>query len=568
MISQCVRSGSLGCVTLQLTKYLCAVCFVWCWIASEGTAQSVYVLKLPDAPNSIGSQNQSIASISDEQLIVQDAAGGVTTYTRLRRYDTSDGLFVGYGSREAQRVIQWPTANRGAMKIGTLQNGRIEFAPSRMEVYATDPNVGQGLVGRSPSEQPMVFDEGRGNSLAPGILSAEYSSAGNSSAGNSSAGYSSMLLATGEPNSRSFLRSNWSSAGVASGSGVGVGGGVGGGVMGGGVQFVSQANDPQAAWMITPVGGDMVRVQQAVGNQWAALGVDPRDVQGFGNGVLAQRGARAQIRFSAVNNSVAQLWRIEQQFGGGYCFESVAIPGFGMTCIPNQGLWLQPLVYSPWQIWWAQQPTFAVSMPQYRISNEQIVPNPPLGPISLRIANTHSEAIVVLLADRRNPNAPRKIRIPAGGSEVLVLERDSGATINQTTEFVDGFGNLDRREYQIPVPPSVLYDVSVYEEFLQSIAIDRTGKSPNVIEDVNYQPRSVGFLLLPPGDQLQDNSVLDVYRAAADSRNPGAVRKLSPSDYNNSSSSKSSNGVPSNTVPASDPLNDLLKQLQGKRGAF
>jgi len=521
-------------------------------------------LKLPDAPNSIGSQNQSIASISDEQLIVQDAAGGVTTYTRLRRYDTPDGQFVGYGSREAQRVIQWPTANRGAMKIGTLQNGQIEFAPSRMEVYATDSNVGQGLVGRSPSEQPMVFDEGRGNSLAPGISSAEYSSAGNSSAGNSSAGYSSMLLATGEPNSRSFLRSNWSSAGVASGSGVGVGGGV----IGGGVQFVSQANDPQAAWMITPVGGDMVRVQQAVGNQWAALGVDPRDVQGFGNGVLAQRGARAQIRFSAVNNSVAQLWRIEQQFGGGYCFESVAIPGFGMTCIPNQGLWLQPLVYSPWQIWWAQQPTFAVSMPQYRISNEQIVPNPPLGPISLRIANTHSEAIVVLLADRRNPNAPRKLRIPAGGSEVLVLERDSGATINQTTEFVDGFGNLDRREYQIPVPPSVLYDVSVYEEFLQSIAIDRTGKSPNVIEDVNYQPRSVGFLLLPPGDQLQDNSVLDVYRAAADSRNPGAVRKLSPSDYNNSTSSKSSNGVPSNTVPASDPLNDLLRQLQGKRGAF
>jgi hypothetical protein len=74
MISQCVRSGSLGCVTLQLTKYLCAVCFVWCWIASEGAAQSVFVLKLPDAPNSIGSQNQSIASISDEQLIVQDAA--------------------------------------------------------------------------------------------------------------------------------------------------------------------------------------------------------------------------------------------------------------------------------------------------------------------------------------------------------------------------------------------------------------------------------------------------------------------------------------------------------------
>jgi hypothetical protein len=528
MISKCLRAISSRCLAPRLTLFLCSICFALCSIASEGNAQSVFVLKIPDGQYSSVSQNQSVASISDEQLVVQDTAGGVTTYTRLRRYDTPDGQFIAYASREAQRVIQWPVANRGAMRIGTLQNGRIEFSQSRMSVFSADSDVGQGLGNRSPNEQPMVFDEGQVSSPA---------------------GYPSMLLATGEPNSRSFLRANWSQGGAVA--------------SGGGVQFVSQANDPQAAWMITPVGGDMVRVQQAVGNQWAALGVDPRDIQGFGNGVLAQRGARAQIRFSAVNNSVSQLWRIEQQFGGGYCFESVAMPGFGMTCIPNQGLWLQPLVYSPWQIWWAQQPSFNVSMPQYRIANEQIVPNPPLGPISLRVANTHSEAIVVLLADRRNPNAPRKLRIPAGGSEVLVLERDSGATINQTTEFVDGFGNWDRREYQIPVPPVVLYDVSVYEEFLQSIAIDRTGKSPNVIEDINYQPRSVGFLLLPPGDQLQDNSVLDVYRAAADSKNPGAVRKLSPSDYNNSSSSK-----PSSAVPSSDPLNDLLKQLQGKRGAF
>ena len=528
MISKCLRAISSRCLAPRLSLFLCSICFALCSIASEGNAQSVFVLKIPDGQYSSVSQNQSIASISDEQLVVQDAAGGVTTYTRLRRYDTPDGQFIAYASREAQRVIQWPVANRGAMRIGTLQNGRIEFSQSRMSVFSADSDVGQGLGNRSPNEQPMVFDEGHVGSPA---------------------GYPSMLLATGDPNSRSFLRANWSQGGAVA--------------SGGGVQFVSQANDPQAAWMITPVGGDMVRVQQAVGNQWAALGVDPRDIQGFGNGVLAQRGARAQIRFSAVNNSVSQLWRIEQQFGGGYCFESVAMPGLGMTCIPNQGLWLQPLVYSPWQIWWAQQPSFTVSMPQYRIANEQIVPNPPLGPISLRVANTHSEAIVVLLADRRNPNAPRKLRIPAGGSEVLVLERDSGATINQTTEFVDGFGNWDRREYQIPVPPVVLYDVSVYEEFLQSIAIDRTGKSPNVIEDINYQPRSVGFLLLPPGDQLQDNSVLDVYRAAADSKNPGAVRKLSPSDYNNSSSSK-----PSSAVPSSDPLNDLLKQLQGKRGAF
>ena len=217
-----------------------------------------------------------------------------------------------------------------------------------------------------------------------------------------------------------------------------------------------------------------------------------------------------------------------------------------------------PIQYSPWQIWYPQQPSFVVPAPQYRVVSEQVVPNAPLPPVSLRIANTHSDGLLVLLADRRNPGAPRKLRIPEGGSETVVLERDSGGTIVQTVEVVDGFGNWDRREVQIPVPPTVLYDVSIYEEFLQSIAIDATGKSPNVIEDINYQPRSVGFILLPAGDQLQDNSVIDVYRAAADSQNPGAVRRLAPSDYPKSSSQ----------APVRDPLKDLLQQLQGKRGAF
>ena len=494
---------------------------VFAFSVTHTMAQSNFILRVPEGSINSGQQG-SLASLSEEQLLVQDASGNITVYSRLRRYDTPDGQFIGYASREAQRVIQWPTSNRGNMQIGTLQNGRIEFAPSRMAVFASNQAVNQAF-GTQPN-LPNTFEEIQ--SGQPG-------------------GYLTVVLRTGEGTNQGFLR--------VAGSG------------NGGIQLVPQAKDAQASWVITPVGGDMVRVQQAVGNQWAALAIDQRDLQelantqGFGNGALAQRGSRAQIRFTVVNNSINQLWRIQQQFGGGYCFESVAMPGFGITCIPNQGLWLQPIVYSPWQIWWAQQPSFTFQQPQYRIANEQIVANPPLPPIKLRITNTHSDTLIVLLADRRNPSAPRKLRIPAGGSEVVMLERDSGATIQQTTEALDGFGNWNRQNYQIPVPPAVLYDVSVYEEFLQSIAIDRTGKSPNAIEDVNYQPRSVGFLLLPPGDQLQDNSVLDVYRAAADSRNPGSVRRLAPSDYQNSSSQAN--------LPR-DPLKDILQQLQGKRGAF
>ena len=319
----------------------------------------------------------------------------------------------------------------------------------------------------------------------------------------------------------------------------------------------AQVDDAQGAWMITPVGGDMVRIQQSIGNQWLALSAEAQQPGNFGNGVLAQRGQRSQVRLMGINNSIAQCWRL-QQFNGGYCFESVLVPGCGLTCVPNNGLWLQPILYSPWQIWWPQQPAFALPQPGYRVVSEQVIPNASLPPVSLRIANTHSDGLLVLLADRRNPAAAKKLRIPQGGSQTVQLERDSGSTIVQTVEWRDGFGNWDRREIQIPVPPVALYDVSVYEEFLQSIAIDATGKSPNVIEDINYQPRSVGFLLLPPGDQLQDNSVIDVYRAAADSQNPGAVRRLAPSDYNRSSSQG----------PPKDPLKDLLEQIQSKRGAF
>jgi hypothetical protein len=480
---------------------------IFCPISSVGMAQEFFTLKVP------GTATDSTARINAQELVVRDHTGQTTLYSRLRRYDTPDGKFVGYGSRQAQRVILWPTSNQGNMQIGTLRDGQIEFAPSKMAVFAIDP----ALAGQIPQDIWNPND-----SVAADISKT-------------------VLLSTGDAGNRLFMRTNRQ----------------------GQLQLVSgapngaQADDAQGAWMITPVGGDMVRIQQSVGNQWLALSADVPQAGNFGNGVLAQRGHRSQVRLMGINNSIAQCWRL-QQFNGGYCFESVVVPGCGLTCVPNNGLWLQPILYSPWQVWWPQQPTFALPQPGYRVVSEQVIPNATLPPVSLRIANTHSDGLLVLLADRRNPAAAKRLRIPQGGSETVQFERDSGATVIQTVEWRDGFGNWDRREIQVPVPPVVLYDLSVYEEFLQSIAIDATGKSPNVIEDVNYQPRSIGFLLLPAGDQLQDNSVIDVYRAAADSQNPGAVRRLSPSDYNRSSSQ----------AAPKDPLKELLQQIQSKRGAF
>ncbi len=118
------------------------------------------------------------------------------------------------------------------------------------------------------------------------------------------------------------------------------------------------------------------------------------------------------------------------------------------------------------------------------------------------------------------------MRIPAGQKQTMQLDRDSGATLYEEQEIRTASGIWDRQQYATPIPPAAFYDVSVYEEILQSIAIDRTGKSPNPIEDVNYQPKSLGWLQLPPGQGLQENGSLDLYELGKAAKNPGAVRRI------------------------------------------
>lgn len=523
---------------------LVAACLCLFTSSAAAQAQQVFELRAP------GSNNPSMANLTARELFVRDAAGQTTVYTRLTRYDTQDGTYIAYGSREAQRVIQWPTSNAGNMRIGTLRNGQMEFNPSRMTVHAAAAN---------PGLRPDAWDQALGGNgfNRPDGLGAPGAVSGFERDGAPGAvqdGLTAVQLSAGDANNRLFLRSTRN----------------------GQLAFAQQANDLDSAWYVVPVGHDMVRLQQNQGNRWMALGVDPiapaggRARQGgFGGGAFPNGGAFGgggagfgaapmAVRCSPMHQELDQLWRLQAGFGGGYCFESVLMPGYCLTCVPNDGLWLQPVINSPWQFWWPQQPVFQLPPPQFRTSAEQIVPTPPLPPVTLRIANTHSDTLMILLADRRNPSQPATLRIPAGGSETVTLERDAGSTVIQTVEVMDGLGNWNRQEFQIPVPPAVLYDMSVYEEFLQSIAIDRTGTSPNPIEDVNYQPRSIGFFLIPAGEALADRSVIDVYRAAADSQNPGAVRRLSAKDLPSSSSQ----------TPARDPLKDLLQQFQGKRGAF
>jgi hypothetical protein len=241
---------------------------------------------------------------------------------------------------------------------------------------------------------------------------------------------------------------------------------------------------------------------------------------------------------------------------GAYTFESIMYPGLGLSFIGN-GLQLAPINYSPYQQWWPVAPQLPVVQPLYRSVSQNVVSNAPLEPARVVLQNTHTDTIIVLLTDLRGGGGSKKIRIPSGGSEAVSLDRDSGATIVETFEVRSLNGFWERSESRIAVPPASLYDVSVYEVFLQSIAIDRTGSSPNPIEDVNYQPRSIGLFVIPPGNQMANNGVLDVYRTANAARNPGSVRRLQQEDYEK----------PNASVPV-DPLKAILKEFEGKRAAF
>ncbi len=496
-----------------------------------------------------GLAEPSIATVTPNELVVKDPAGTVTRYQRSPRYDTADQLLLGYSSRQAQQVIRWPVANSGRMQIGTLQNGQIQFAWSKMTVSNSQQ---PGLLNSSADVLPPGFDSPFAGRVRNGTVP-------NSQPGNlqNLPSMTAMHLSVGNANDRQFL-------GMRGGSQFG---------------FSNQASDVDSAWYLTPVSNNIVRLQQRYQNNWLAIGLGNApdgmarssrlnhrlgafgggfQTGSFGGGLVQRSNTPFPISLLPIHNGADQLWRIQAVQGlAGYCFESVLYPGMALTCIPHQGLTLQNMTFDPWQVWMPQLPTFALPQPQFRTVQNQVVANPPLRPVSARIINSHSDTLLLLVADRRHTQSMQKLRIPSRGSELVQLDRDSGGTIVETVETMDAFGNWNQQQFKTPIPPTVLYDMSVYEEFLQSIAIDRTGTSPNPIEDINYQPRSIGFFLIPPGDELPEVAEIDAYRIAQDAQNPGGVRRLNPRDLQQG-----------NNSPATDPLKDLLNKFQKRRAAF
>ncbi|NND97530.1 MAG: hypothetical protein HKN47_09410 [Pirellulaceae bacterium] len=167
--------------------------------------------------------------------------------------------------------------------------------------------------------------------------------------------------------------------------------------------------------------------------------------------------------------------------------------------------------------------------PQSILLDSRTVANPPLPPATLELTNSGPRELRVTVADLQREQATRNLAIRPRQSVAVNVQRDAGAKLVQTYRTITPIGEAITREVVTSIPPRVRYEIIAHEWAMQSIAIDRTGKSPNVIEDINFQGRGLGRFPLPPGDQLQSGQ-LDVYVAAKQAGNRGAVAPITATE--------------------------------------
>ncbi|MDX1930015.1 MAG: hypothetical protein SFV81_26040 [Pirellulaceae bacterium] len=453
-----------------------------------------------DAPNAGASAD---AVLTENELVVVDQAGKRTVYVRHPQFDSQDGQWMGYFARNLNQVIRWPVARAGNMQIGDVAGGTVRYRTSQMVIQALNraanrpvlpPPMNQGgFPGGIPGGQqfdpnidPNFVDSLQGITPSP-IFDSIYQG--------QEARSQMLQLATFDPRgSQLYLtRDNLSS--------------------------LSLSRNPVADsnWWVVPTGSSYVRVQHYQNGRITALSATRNQT----------------LALAPISQDPRQLWRVSSIASNRnrFVLENAMYSG---QCMASSGgqLLLQPISYAPTQ-WWVPMsaPTLPNYEPFWRTVSQEVHANTALAPAQLGLINSNRTALVVLLADQRQAGKVQQIRIEPGQNATVTLDRDPGATIVETYEIRSPSGVWDRQQFTTAVPPRVFYDLSVYEEFLQSIAIDRTGKSPNPIEDVNYQPKSVGWLQIPPGAALPQNSNMDVLAQARSANNPGAVRRMDPKQF-------------------------------------
>jgi hypothetical protein len=192
-------------------------------------------------------------------------------------------------------------------------------------------------------------------------------------------------------------------------------------------------------------------------------------------------------------------------------------------------------------------PAFVYTPPRSVVIASQVVAAPDLPPARIELSHRRTDTLHVEVYDRKQRKNVYSGDIPAGQSFELILPRDAGGVVNETYQTYGPYGEVVQRNVTRTLPLSVRYDVIVRLWQIQSIAIDRTGKSPSPIEDINFQGKGLGRFVLPAGPKLVDGQI-DVYRNAVAARNQEFVAPLQPPTENDG--------------PTSDPIRSVLEDLR------
>ncbi len=176
-------------------------------------------------------------------------------------------------------------------------------------------------------------------------------------------------------------------------------------------------------------------------------------------------------------------------------------------------------------------PTFGmpilIAPPQSIVIDRQVIDGAPLPPAQLEMVNSRTDPLRVECIDLRDNVSLWSGELGAGESAPWTIPRDAGGVVVETYQTVMPTGEVVTRKRTRKLVVRPRYEVIVHRIAMQSIAIDRTGKSPSVIEDVQFRGEPIGRFVLPPGDQLADGPI-DVFQTAVRTGTAGQIEPIFP----------------------------------------
>ena len=338
---------------LRYIKWQVGAC---AWLLLSGTsadAQERFELFIP------GSQVRSTAERTAGTLNISNA-GTTHTYNRDAQFDAAG--YSAYSSAALRRVIRWPTAGQGNLRIGTITGlGAITFQPSKMQV--------RRIGGIAPPPPPPLPP-------AP-PLGAKFDTDFLYRMHNLSMGIDWALDGSRQARPVEMARTG---------------------------KFESQH------WKFTPVaGGRFLLTNVQLGPQWS-LAVD----------------RQGHLDMIATADVPTQYWRMVPQGKDVYQLVNDAL-NLPLDVDAKHGN--APTVDSL-DVWkgehWIVTGLYRARPPIAggpRLVSSEPRPPAPLKPANVELANTHRRELWVLLTDRRDPQHPRRLKIPAGTAQTVSIDR-------------------------------------------------------------------------------------------------------------------------------------------------